>query len=469
MSVKPTILDELECIVGTDFILREGSAQDAFLREWRGRIKGKSPAVLLPHSAEQIQAIMRIAIAERIPVVPQSGNTGLVGGGVPDESGTALCVSLKHINRTRHVDADDFSMVAEAGCILHNAQEAAGAENRLLGITLASEGSACIGGLIATNAGGAFTLRYGTMRAQVMGLEAVLPDGTLWNGLKSLHKNNSGYDLKQFFIGCEGTLGVITAATLRLYPKPTQIETALVALPSAAKAIQLLGILRAETQDALAAFELMPALAIETASRYVEGVRAPFTQSYPWVALIETHETSTPHGSILEGILAMLAEKGLLLDAVLAQSVQQQKAFWTLREAVVEGQKHLGASLKHDLSVPVGNIPALISAGSALAETLIPGVRPYTFGHVGDGNIHFNLSQPEGMDTNAFLEKREKMAGALHDLTLSLGGSISAEHGIGRFKRAEFHRTASEAELMLMRKIKASLDPHGIMNPGVML
>jgi FAD/FMN-containing dehydrogenase len=329
-------------------------------------------------------------------------------------------------------------------------------------MTLASEGSASIGGLIATNAGGSFTLRYGNMREQVLGLEAVMADGSVINDLRSLRKNNTGYDLKQLLAGSEGTLGIITAATLKLLPKPQKIETALIALTSPEQAIKALGVLREATGDHLAAFELMPRIAIESAVKFVNQ-REPFASASPWVALVETHDGA------LEPALARLMEKNLAADAVLAQSEAQKRSFWALREAIVEAQKHLGASLKHDLAVPVGKIAEFIAKGADVVEKTIPGTRVYAFGHVGDGNIHFNLSQPEAMNKDAFTAKREVMAAALHDLVLTLGGSISAEHGIGRFKREEFLRTTEPTQIAAMRKIKAALDPENILNPGVLV
>lgn len=466
MPITKSVLLELEDILGPHSIVREEADKQSYMREWRGRMVGKSPAVLLPRSVEQIAAVVRICARENIPLVPQGGNTGLVGAGVPDETGTALLLSLKHMNKVRRVNADDFSMEVEAGCILHDVKATAATHDRFVGITLASEGSATIGGLAATNAGGSFTLRYGNMRENVLGLEAVMPDGRIWNNMQSLRKDNSGYDLKQLLIGSEGTLGIITAATLRLMPRPTKIETAFVALESPSKALALMAALRAETQDALAAFELLPQIAVESAVQHVKGCRAPFAKTYPWIALIEIHGTGT-RGPILENILGTLFEKGLLVDAACAQTTAHAQEFWALREGVVEAQKYLGASLKHDISVPIGSIPALIENGCRLAAAKITGVRPYTFGHVGDGNIHFNLSPPVGMNDADFTAKREEIAEALHDLTLELGGSISAEHGIGRFKRAEFHRTARPEKLGMMKAIKQALDPQNIMNPGV--
>jgi FAD/FMN-containing dehydrogenase len=464
--MKNELITKLQAVIGPESCLESEADKQPFLQEWRGRMQGKALAVMLPKTTLQVAELMRFCLQEKIAIVPQGGNTGLVGASVPEEA-RSIILSLKRMNAIRALEADDFSMVAEAGVILQKARDAAAAQNRLLAMTLASEGSATIGGLIATNAGGSFTVLYGNMREQVLGLEAVLPDGRIWNGLRSLRKNNSGYDLKQLLIGSEGTLGIITAATLKLRPLPTRVETALIGLASPAAALAALTFLRETTEDRLAAFELMPRLAIETACKGHEAPREPFAGACPWYALVEVHEGKATAENIMEAALEHLFQDGIVLDAAIAESAAQGKAFWHLREAIVEAQKQLGASLKHDLAVPVSRIPELIAQGSALAEKMIPGIRPYLFGHVGDGNIHFNLSQPGSMAKEAFIAEREAIAAALHDLALKLGGSISAEHGIGRFKRDEFHRTVSAVEFETMRSIKKTLDPDGLLNPGV--
>lgn len=459
------LVKSLSSLIGAQNCISDAAEMDPFLQEWRGRIKGKALAVMLPQNTEHVSEIVKFCAANHVTITPQGGNTGLVGASVPDEAQSIL-LSLKRMSAVRSINADDFSMEVEAGCVLQKAKEDAVAQNRLLAMTLASEGSATIGGLIATNAGGSFTLKYGNMREQVLGLEAVLPNGTIWNGLRSLRKNNSGYDLKQLLIGAEGTLGIITAATLKVLPLADSVNTALVALASPVDALRLLGFIREETNDTLAAFELMPAIAINTLCQKAKSQPAPFAQTYPWLALLETHE----HGE--SDLLANALEKALadkiILDATLAQNKSQQRAFWNIREGIVEAQKILGPSLKHDLAVPVGAIPELIEKGGAVVEKLIPGARPYLFGHVGDGNIHFNISPPDGMKAESFTQLREAVATALHDLALALGGSLSAEHGIGRFKRDEFQRTVNRAEFEAMRAIKHALDPENIMNPGVL-
>lgn len=457
-------LQTCSMVVGPNAILTADADKQPYLREWRGRMISKSPAVLMPKNTIEVSELVRLCATHKIPLVPQGGNTGLVGASVPDETNTAICISLKRMNAIRSIDPADFSLVAEAGCILQTVQETADAQDRLFAMTLASQGSATIGGLCATNAGGSFTLRYGNMREQILGLEAVLPNGEIWNGLRSLRKNNMGYDLKHVFIGSEGTLGIITAATLKLWPKPQRVETALIALTSPAQAIDVLAKLRFMTQDTLCAFELMPHIAIDAAQTFCNQ-RKPFDAQ--WTALIETHASSSQQ-TMLSDALTILLDKNVIQNAVIGQTQDHGRRFWALREAIVEAQSHLGASLKHDISVPVGQIAACIEKGSTLIEQIIPSARPYPFGHVGDGNIHFNISQPEGMDQETFVSKRNTVASALHDLVIELGGSISAEHGIGRFKKNEFHRTISAPELNMMRSIKHTLDPLGIMNPDVL-
>jgi FAD/FMN-containing dehydrogenase len=468
MSISSSLLDELATIIRPKGMIREAAEMEPYMKEWRGRVVGKSPAVLLPETAEQISSIVKLCAKHKIPLVTQSGNTGLVGAGVPTTDNNMILLSLKRMNKIRSIDEKDFSMVAEGGCVLSVAKEEAEKKNRLLAMTLASEGSAGIGGLIATNAGGSFTLRYGNMREQVLGLEAVMADGSIYSDLRTLRKNNSGYDLKQLLIGSEGTLGIITAAALKLMPKPARIETALVTFPNPQKAIEALSILREATGDRLAAFEIMPRVAIESAVKFIPGQRDPFPTPHPWVALVETHEATADNG-ILQKALEILMDKNIAADAALAQSESQIKSFWGLREAIVEAQKYLGGSLKHDLSVPIGKTAEFIEKGARLVESRVPGTKIYSFGHIGDGNIHFNLGQPEGMTKEQFTAHREELATALNDLVLSLGGAISAEHGIGRFYRDEFLRITHPVSLALMRKIKSALDPHNILNPGVMV
>ncbi|NDE91418.1 MAG: FAD-binding oxidoreductase, partial [Alphaproteobacteria bacterium] len=354
------LLEKLIALLGPANVLTANADKQSYLHEWRGRVTSKSPAVLLPKNIAEVSEIIKLCAAYKIPLVPQSGNTGLVGASVPDDTNTALCLSLKRMNAIRSIDVNDFSMVAEAGCILQHVQEVADAQNRLFAMTLASEGSACIGGLIATNAGGSFTLRYGNMREQVLGIEAVLPDGTIWNGLRALRKNNSGYDLKQLLIGSEGTLGIVTAATLKLLPKPARTQTALIALADVNAAIDVLAQLRSTTHDTIAAFELMPRIAVDAAQKHC-AMRKPFDAN--WTALIETHGDTG-----LADILTPLLEKDQIQNAAIAETIAQSRDFWALRESIVEAQKHLGASLKHDISIPISQIARCIEQGSTLVE-----------------------------------------------------------------------------------------------------
>lgn len=467
MTTSPSFLNALNNLLGPKGFLQSAEDKAPFLHEWRGRLTGESAAILLPASTGEVAEIVKLCAAHQTPLVPQGGNTGLVGASVPLKEHDSLLLSLKRMNHVRSMDAADFSMVAEAGCTLAFVQETASEANRFIGMTLASEGSATVGGLIATNAGGSMTLRYGNMREQVLGLEVVLADGSIWDGLRKLRKNNSGYDIRQNFISSEGTLGIITAACLKLYPKPATRETAIIAFDNLPQAIAAFVRLREATQDLLAAFELMPEIAVRSAVAHIPNQRAPFTKNHPWMALIETHASGTREAPMLPAILERLLEKAEITDAVLAEKHGDAEAFWHLRETIVEAQRHLGASLKHDIAVPISQMARFIAEAQKLTQQLIPGARPYAFGHVGDGNVHFNISQPEAMAADAFTAQREKMAQQLNDLAISLGGSISAEHGIGRFRRDEFYRTVAAEELRMMQKIKCTLDPQNLFNPGV--
>jgi FAD/FMN-containing dehydrogenase len=442
-----------------------------FLREWRGRYQGGALAVALPSSTEQVAALVAAARLEDIQIVPQGGNTGLVGGSMSYPGERAIVVSLKRMNRIREIDPLDYSATVEAGCVLADIQRAAEESDRLFPLSLGSEGSSTIGGLLSTNAGGTMTIRYGNTRELILGIEAVMPDGRIWNGLRRLRKNNTGYDLKHLFIGGEGTLGIVTAAVLRLFPRPGRIETAFIAVPDPSAAIALLARLRAATGDSLSGFEIMPRMALDFAFRHVHGTRDPLAVSSPWYILAEA--TSGIAGAFLRGAietaLTDAVEAGLVTDATLADSEAQRRAFWFLREAIVEAQRFEGGSIKHDISVPVSHIPEFISRAGHAVETWMPGIRPMPFGHAGDGNIHFNLTQPIGADTAAYLARWEEANRIVHDIALDLGGSISAEHGIGRFKRDEMSRIKSQVELDMMRAIKSALDPDTMMNPGALI
>jgi FAD/FMN-containing dehydrogenase len=383
----------------------------------------------------------------------------------------AVVLSLKRMNRIREIDALDYTATVEAGCVLADIQKAAEDADRLYPLSLGSEGSATIGGLLSTNAGGTMTIRYGNMRELVLGIEAVLPDGRIWNGLRRLHKNNTGYDLKHLFIGGEGTLGIVTAAVLKLFPRPRQVETAFIAVSDPDAAITLLARLRIATGDALSGFELIPHIALDFARKHIAGTTTPLAEPSPWYVLAEA--TAGTEGrqlrDAIEAALADAVEAGLVTDATLADSGAQRRALWFIREAIVEAQGFEGGSIKHDISVPVSRIPAFLERATKAVEVAVPGIRPFPFGHVGDGNIHFNLTQPKGADKAAYLARWEELNRIVHDVALDLGGSISAEHGIGRFKRDEMRLVKSAVELDMMRRIKDALDPDGTMNPGALL
>jgi FAD/FMN-containing dehydrogenase len=414
---------------------------------------------------------MALANEARIGIVPQGGNTGLVGGQIPSPDGSQVLLSLSRLNRVREIDAAGTAMIVEAGVTLHEAQSAAERAGRLFPLSLPSEGSCEIGGVMATNAGGVGVLAYGNARALALGLEVVLADGEIWNGLRTLKKDNTGYDLRDLFIGSEGTLGVITAAALKLFPRPKEKATAFVALPDANAALALFSIAEAQAHERLTAFEFMNRTSIDMVLRHIPGTRPPLKTPAPWYALIELSSCAEDGAAAatLERILAAASEKGVIGDAVMAGSLAQAHALWRLRETISEAQKPEGGSIKHDISVPVARIPEFVAAAAALVENACPGARPVAFGHFGDGNVHYNISQPEGMERAAFLALWEALSAKVHDLVASLGGSISAEHGIGQMKRGELVRFKSPIELDLMRRIKAAFDPKGILNPGKLL
>ena len=462
------VIDRLKSVVGPAGWLAEPEDVAPYLVETRGLYHGAASLVLRPANTAEVAEIVRICAAQHLPIVPQGGNTGLVGGGVPPEDGSAIVLALGRMNRIRAVDAANFTLTAEAGCILAQIQQAADAVDRLFPLSLGAEGSCQIGGNISTNAGGVQVLRYGNTRELVLGIEAVLPDGRVWDGLRTLRKDNTGYDLKQLFIGGEGTLGIVTAASLRLFPKPRDIATGWVALPDPGTVMRLFARARAATGDQITAFELIPRIGVEFAMRHVAGVTDPLAQPYPAYALIELSSSSPQAGlqAVLEALLEAALESGEILDGTVAASEAQRRALWLIREGVVEGQRHEGGSIKHDVSVPVASVPEFLERATAAVTARLPGIRVVAFGHVGDGNIHFNLSQPIGADTGAYLARWEEFNRIVHDIVAGLGGSISAEHGIGRMKRIEITRYKSALELELMARIKAALDPLNLMNPG---
>lgn len=441
------------------------------LRDQRGRYTGSAPFVVRPADTAEVSRVVSLCAEAGVPIVPQGGNTGLVAGSIPYEAGEEVVLSLGRMNRVRALDAENFTITVEAGCILQQVQAAAAEADRLFPLSLGAEGSCQIGGNLSTNAGGVQVLRYGNTRDLVLGLEVVLPDGQVWDGLRSLRKDNTGYDLKQLFVGAEGTLGVITAAVLKLYARPREVVTAFVAVRDPEAAVTLLGRCRAASGESVTSFELIPRIALEFSCRHVEGCQDPLGETSPWYVLVELFG-GRENGGLREGLeetLMAAYEEGLVGDAALAESETQRAAFWRLREGLVEAQRFEGGSIKHDISVPVSSVPRFIAEATAAVEAACPGIRPVPFGHVGDGNVHFNLSQPEGGDTAAFLARWDEINVLVHDFVHALGGSISAEHGIGRMKRAENGRFKSPLELEMMRRVKRAFDPQGLMNPGKLL
>ncbi len=435
------------------------------LVEWRSKFQGHTPLLLKPQTTAEVSAVLTICNETRTAIVPQGGNTGLVGGQIPLNG--EILLNLGRLNRIRGVDAANASLVAEAGVILDDVHRAAGEIGKFFPLSLASEGSCTIGGNLSTNAGGVDVLRYGSARNLMLGLEVVLPDGRVLDLLRSLHKDNTGYDLKQLFIGAEGTLGVITAATLKLYPAPASYETAFVAVRDPQAAVELLDRLQTATGGLVSAFELIPRLALELVLAHIPDTRDPLVSPSAWYVLAEA--TSAGKVSLRDAFQETVAdaiEARLASDAAIATNEAKRHDLWRLRENISEAQKREGASIKHDISVPVKDIPAFLAEGTALVERMVPGVRPVSFGHLGDGNIHFNFSVPKGGDGEAFLAQWNDVARAVHDLVNSFGGSIGAEHGVGVLKRDDIVRYKSTAEIDLMRTLKRTLDPNNILNPG---
>ncbi|MBB3769861.1 FAD/FMN-containing dehydrogenase [Angulomicrobium tetraedrale] len=451
--------------IGAAHVLTAPEDMAPYLREERGLYQGKTPAVLRPGSTQEVAFIVQACAAAGIAVVPQGGNTGLVGGQVP--FGEVL-LSLQRLDRIRQVDPIDMTMTVEAGCILDKLHEAAEAAGCLFPLHIASQGSCRIGGNLASNAGGTAVLRYGNAKDLVLGLEVVLADGRVWNGMKRLRKNNAGYDLKHLFLGTEGTLGIITAAVLKLFPQPAQRATAFLAVPDPAAALALLKRLRGEAGDALTTFELMAAFGVETVLNHMPGTVRPFRDRYDWYVLAEFSAPTRAFdlAALMEESLGTAMEAGEVVDAVIAASQAQAAALWRLREDMSEAQKHEGGSIKHDVSVPVSRVPEFLARALPAVEALLPGLRPCPFGHVGDGNIHFNLSQPVGMDKAAFLAMWEAFNRVVHDIVVEMDGSIAAEHGIGILKREELAHYADAVGLDLMHRLKRALDPAGLLNPG---
>src|SRR5690606_31349358 len=468
--LPPGFLEELDRRLGRRGWTIEPDQLAVHAAEQWGTWRGRTPLLIRPATTGEVAQALELCQAHQVPVVPQGGNTGLVGAGVPDGSGGMAVLSLARLNRIREVDPLNDTITVEAGCVLETVQNAAAEVGRLFPLALGAQGSCQIGGNLASNAGGVNVLRYGMARQLVLGLEVVLADGRVWDGLRGLRKDNTGYDLKQLFIGAEGTLGVITAAVLRLVPRQREVQTAWLALGSPRAAVELLALFRERLGETVSSFELLAGECVELVLRYLPGARRPLARAAPWHVLAEV-AWPLPEGlgAELEQVLEEALRRGLIQDGVVAASEAQRKQLWALRENPTEAMAHEGVVLRHDIAVPVSRVPDLIERGAAELERALPGIRIMPFGHVGDGNIHYSLLQPRDMAGEAFLARRDEVQHLVFDLVEALGGSISAEHGIGRLKRAELARRKSPVELELMRRLKAALDPKGILNPGAVI
>ncbi|HMN51263.1 MAG TPA: FAD-binding oxidoreductase [Xanthobacteraceae bacterium] len=456
-------------IVGEKNAIRDAAEIAPYVKEQRDLYRGKAAMVLRPESVEEVAKILQLADKTKTTVVPQGGNTGLVGGQISFDA-SAIVLSTQRLNKIREVDADANTMTVESGVILQNAQEAAAKHERLFPLSLGAEGSCTIGGNLSTNAGGTQVLAYGNARDLVLGLEVVLASGKILRGLRKLKKDNTGYDLRHLFMGAEGTLGIITAAVLKLFPAPRAISTAWIGVPSPEAALKLLNVALARWGSSLTSFELMPRIAIEFDLRHLPGARDPLSSPHPWYVLAEIFgDDETRTLETMETLLADGAQNGLVTDALIAANREQRAALWRMRTGITDVQKPEGGSIKHDISVPVSSVPAFMNEGTAAVEKMIPGARVVGFGHLGDGNIHFNISQPVGADKTKFLARWDDVNATVHAIVLRYGGSVSAEHGIGVLKRELLAETKDAVALSTMRAIKQALDPNGILNPGKVL
>jgi FAD/FMN-containing dehydrogenase len=461
-------LAQCRAVLGDAYVLDTAADMAPFLTDWRGRFTGKAAAVLRPGTVEQVAALVRACAEHRVALVPQGGNTGLVLGSVPDASGAAVVLSLARLNTIRQVDTVNRTMTVDAGCILQQIQEAAAAQGCLFPLSLAAEGSCTIGGNLSTNAGGTAVLRYGNTRELCLGLEVVTPQGEIWSGLRGLRKDNTGYDLRDLFIGAEGTLGIITGAVLKLYPQPKASITALAAVPSPAAAQQLLVLMQDHCGSSLTGFELMSRFCLDLVAREFPQLPKPFAIPHPQYVLLELSSSESEEHAVglLERSIGAALERDVINDAVVATSVAQSAGLWQLREHIPLAQAKAGKNIKHDISLPVSRIADFIAVTGPQLEAAFPGCQLVCFGHLGDGNLHYNVAPPDGISNEAFLVNQDKVNRVVHDSVVSFGGSISAEHGIGALKRDELAHYKPAVELNMMRAIKAALDPLGIMNPG---
>ncbi len=467
----PEVLEQLRHIVGPAGALDQPQDVAPFLEDHRKLFRGATSLVLRPDSTEQVSQILKLCHAHRIGVVPVGGNTSYCGGATPSSSGNEIVLSLARLKRIRHVDANNYTLTAEAGCILASVQQAAEAVDRLFPLSLGSEGSCQIGGNLSTNAGGTAVLRYGMARDLVLGLEVVLPDGRILDDLSGLRKNNTGYDLRNLFIGGEGTLGIITAATLKLCPLPRTYVTALVAVNNPAAAVELLSYLRGSGSDTLSTFELIPRIGIDLVCKHITGMHDPFESVHPWYVLLEATSAQVTDQLTDEfsALLTHAQESNLVREVLLAQNSTQRDFFWRIRESIPEAQTRAGGSIKHDVSVSISDIPKFIEEGSTACQRIAPEGVLVIYGHLGDGSLHFNINTPDAGAHPGFFAKKNALNAALHILAKNYRGSISAEHGIGQLKRDELATFKNPVALQVMRSIKQTLDPHGIMNPGKVL
>ena len=468
-----SVLSELEALLGASQVLT-GEAATPYLVDWRGRYRGQALAVVRPGSTQEVAGVVRICANAHVPIVPQGGNTGLCGGATPDEAGHSVVVSLARMNTVRAIDTDNDTMTVEAGCILQSLQEAARLAGRLFPLSLAAEGSCTIGGNLSTNAGGTQVLRYGNTRELTLGLEVVTADGEIWHGLRGLRKDNTGYDLRDLYIGSEGTLGIITAATMKLYPVPVAQRTAMLALNSLEDAVTVLSRARAGFGASLTGFEVMAGPVLQAVVRLFPQQRLPFegaSSQSAWFALLELSDSeSAEHAQErFEAVLGLAIEDGLILDAAIAENIAQSKAMWHLRESIPLAEAELGKSIKHDVSIPISLIAQFVEVTNAALQVKFPGIQNIVFGHLGDGNLHYNVARAPEQTEEQLIAQQYDVYGLVHDSVHAHGGSISAEHGVGQLKRDELPRYKSALELRLMKQIKAALDPLNLMNPGKVL
>lgn len=466
---RTRFLDALRALLGSSHVLCEDGELAPFVVDWRGRYHGKPMAMAAPADTAQVAEVVQLCATHRVPIVPQGGNTGLVGGAAPDDSGAQILLSLRRLNHIRDLSVSDGALVAEAGCVLTAVQQAADDAGLLFPLSLAAEGSATIGGVLSTNAGGTAVLRYGNARTLCLGLEVVTPQGEIWNGLSALRKDNTGYDLRDLFIGAEGTLGIITAASLQLFPRPVARRTALALVAHVQDAVDLLQQTRAMLDAGLTGFELMSAHSLQLVQRHFPQLRLPLELASPWCVLLELsdNEGEAHAQARLESVLGVALEQGRVMDAAVAQTLAQAQSMWALREHIPLAQAKEGLNIKHDIAVPTSRMAAFVESTGELVTQALPGARLVVFGHLGDGNLHYNVQAPLETSAAEFLARHQETCNRIvHDAAAASGGSFSAEHGVGQLKLDELLRYKSPVALAMMQAVKRALDPHGLMNPG---